>query len=189
MTPVACKDVSCEARLPSGHFRCPVGMGLGTVAIVLASGTWSPRGRGSSCQTSVPEASPVSVTGGILAGVISDRLEKRASTCGLMLLLAAPTVSPASAHSYRQSLVSLPATSVPCLRPTSLETHLVPRWDYRASVLACLSPWAACCMLLPYAGFLLGCFSLWGTLHTHLCPSSQSYSCLSLRSSEPSLLQ
>lgn len=30
--------------------------------------------------------------GGILAGVISDRLEKRASTCGLMLLLAAPTL-------------------------------------------------------------------------------------------------
>uniref|UniRef100_A0A2K5XT85 Solute carrier family 37 member 1 n=1 Tax=Mandrillus leucophaeus TaxID=9568 RepID=A0A2K5XT85_MANLE len=31
------------------------------------------------------------IFGGILAGVISDRLEKRASTCGLMLLLAAPT--------------------------------------------------------------------------------------------------
>ncbi|XP_010634787.1 glucose-6-phosphate exchanger SLC37A1 [Fukomys damarensis] len=30
--------------------------------------------------------------GGILAGVVSDRLEKRASTCGLMLLLAAPTL-------------------------------------------------------------------------------------------------
>uniref|UniRef100_A0A8C6RWY2 Solute carrier family 37 (glycerol-3-phosphate transporter), member 1 n=1 Tax=Nannospalax galili TaxID=1026970 RepID=A0A8C6RWY2_NANGA len=33
------------------------------------------------------------IFGGILAGVVSDRLEKRASTCGLMLLLAAPTVS------------------------------------------------------------------------------------------------
>ncbi|XP_068401898.1 glucose-6-phosphate exchanger SLC37A1 [Eschrichtius robustus] len=32
------------------------------------------------------------IFGGILAGVISDRLEKRASTCGLMLLLAAPTL-------------------------------------------------------------------------------------------------
>uniref|UniRef100_A0A5F9DNQ7 Solute carrier family 37 member 1 n=1 Tax=Oryctolagus cuniculus TaxID=9986 RepID=A0A5F9DNQ7_RABIT len=31
------------------------------------------------------------IFGGILAGMISDRLEKRASTCGLMLLLAAPT--------------------------------------------------------------------------------------------------
>ncbi|XP_036024256.1 glucose-6-phosphate exchanger SLC37A1 isoform X2 [Onychomys torridus] len=32
------------------------------------------------------------IFGGILAGVISDRLEKRASTCALMLLLAAPTL-------------------------------------------------------------------------------------------------
>ncbi|XP_032132675.1 glucose-6-phosphate exchanger SLC37A1 isoform X2 [Sapajus apella] len=32
------------------------------------------------------------IFGGILAGVISDRLEKRATTCGLMLLLAAPTL-------------------------------------------------------------------------------------------------
>ncbi|NXU80838.1 G6PT2 protein, partial [Oreotrochilus melanogaster] len=32
------------------------------------------------------------IFGGILAGLISDRLEKRASTCGMMLLLAAPTV-------------------------------------------------------------------------------------------------
>lgn len=32
------------------------------------------------------------IFGGILAGVTSDRLEKRASTCGLMLLLAAPTL-------------------------------------------------------------------------------------------------
>ncbi|XP_049730899.1 glucose-6-phosphate exchanger SLC37A1 isoform X1 [Elephas maximus indicus] len=32
------------------------------------------------------------IFGGILAGLISDRLEKRASTCGLMLLLAAPTL-------------------------------------------------------------------------------------------------
>ncbi|XP_076975097.1 glucose-6-phosphate exchanger SLC37A1 isoform X2 [Tamandua tetradactyla] len=32
------------------------------------------------------------IFGGVLAGVVSDRLEKRASTCGLMLLLAAPTL-------------------------------------------------------------------------------------------------
>lgn len=32
-------------------------------------------------------------TGGILAGVISDRLKKRATTCGMMLLIAGPTVS------------------------------------------------------------------------------------------------
>jgi len=32
------------------------------------------------------------LSGGILAGLISDRLQKRASTCGMMLLLAAPTV-------------------------------------------------------------------------------------------------
>ncbi|XP_015998943.2 glucose-6-phosphate exchanger SLC37A1 isoform X2 [Rousettus aegyptiacus] len=32
------------------------------------------------------------IFGGILAGVVSDRLGKRASTCGLMLLLAAPTL-------------------------------------------------------------------------------------------------
>uniref|UniRef100_A0A8C0EUN3 Solute carrier family 37 member 1 n=1 Tax=Bubo bubo TaxID=30461 RepID=A0A8C0EUN3_BUBBB len=33
------------------------------------------------------------IFGGILAGLISDRLEKRASTCGMMLLLAAPTAT------------------------------------------------------------------------------------------------
>ncbi|XP_043394105.1 glucose-6-phosphate exchanger SLC37A1 isoform X2 [Chelonia mydas] len=32
------------------------------------------------------------IFGGILAGMISDRLEKRASTCGMMLLLAAPAL-------------------------------------------------------------------------------------------------
>ena len=32
-------------------------------------------------------------SGGILAGVISDKLGKRATTCAVMLLLAAPTVS------------------------------------------------------------------------------------------------
>ncbi|KAM6093847.1 glucose-6-phosphate exchanger SLC37A1 isoform 2-T5 [Chlamydotis macqueenii] len=32
------------------------------------------------------------IFGGILAGLISDRLEKRAATCGMMLLLAAPTL-------------------------------------------------------------------------------------------------
>ncbi|XP_061856737.1 glucose-6-phosphate exchanger SLC37A1 isoform X1 [Colius striatus] len=32
------------------------------------------------------------IFGGILAGLVSDRLEKRASTCGMMLLLAAPTL-------------------------------------------------------------------------------------------------
>lgn len=57
-----------------------------------------------------PQDPPLCIAGGILAGVISDRLKKRASTCGLMLLLAAPTVSlppprgtatllPASKHS------------------------------------------------------------------------------------------
>ncbi|XP_058152270.1 glucose-6-phosphate exchanger SLC37A1 isoform X1 [Dasypus novemcinctus] len=39
------------------------------------------------------------IFGGILAGVVSDRLEKRASTCGLMLLLAAPTLYAFSAIS------------------------------------------------------------------------------------------
>uniref|UniRef100_A0A672LZJ2 Solute carrier family 37 member 1 n=1 Tax=Sinocyclocheilus grahami TaxID=75366 RepID=A0A672LZJ2_SINGR len=32
------------------------------------------------------------IVGGILAGVISDKMEKRATTCAVMLLLAAPTV-------------------------------------------------------------------------------------------------
>ncbi|XP_042315511.1 glucose-6-phosphate exchanger SLC37A1 isoform X2 [Sceloporus undulatus] len=32
------------------------------------------------------------IFGGILAGVISDRLRKRATTCGMMLLIAAPTL-------------------------------------------------------------------------------------------------
>ncbi|XP_075399019.1 glucose-6-phosphate exchanger SLC37A1 [Tenrec ecaudatus] len=39
------------------------------------------------------------IFGGILAGLVSDRLEKRASTCGLMLLLAAPTLYAFSAIS------------------------------------------------------------------------------------------
>ncbi|XP_038657232.1 glucose-6-phosphate exchanger SLC37A1-like [Scyliorhinus canicula] len=33
------------------------------------------------------------IIGGILAGVISDYTKKRATTCGVMLLLAAPTIS------------------------------------------------------------------------------------------------
>ncbi|CAF90841.1 unnamed protein product, partial [Tetraodon nigroviridis] len=33
------------------------------------------------------------IVGGILAGVVSDKSGKRASTCAVMLLLAAPTVS------------------------------------------------------------------------------------------------
>ncbi|XP_061485442.1 glucose-6-phosphate exchanger SLC37A1 isoform X2 [Rhineura floridana] len=32
------------------------------------------------------------IFGGILAGIISDRLKKRATTCGMMLLIAAPTL-------------------------------------------------------------------------------------------------
>ncbi|XP_068875400.1 glucose-6-phosphate exchanger SLC37A1 isoform X3 [Aphelocoma coerulescens] len=42
-------------------------------------------------ESSKPD-SAVPWRGGILAGLISDRLEKRASTCGMMLLLAAPTL-------------------------------------------------------------------------------------------------
>uniref|UniRef100_A0A3B4BJD1 Major facilitator superfamily (MFS) profile domain-containing protein n=1 Tax=Periophthalmus magnuspinnatus TaxID=409849 RepID=A0A3B4BJD1_9GOBI len=34
------------------------------------------------------------IIGGVLAGVVSDKLDKRATTCAVMLLLAAPTVSP-----------------------------------------------------------------------------------------------
>uniref|UniRef100_W5KTZ2 Solute carrier family 37 member 1 n=1 Tax=Astyanax mexicanus TaxID=7994 RepID=W5KTZ2_ASTMX len=37
------------------------------------------------------------IVGGILAGVISDKLGKRATTCAVMLLLAAPTVCPFTA--------------------------------------------------------------------------------------------
>lgn len=64
--------------------------------------------------TQAPRASPLCIAGGILAGVISDRLEKRASTCGLMLLLAAPTVSPA------------PATPLPCPGPEPPEVATLP---------------------------------------------------------------
>ncbi|XP_008105676.1 glucose-6-phosphate exchanger SLC37A1 [Anolis carolinensis] len=39
------------------------------------------------------------IFGGILAGVISDRLKKRATTCGMMLLVAAPTLYAFSAIS------------------------------------------------------------------------------------------
>uniref|UniRef100_A0A667WVQ1 Solute carrier family 37 member 1 n=1 Tax=Myripristis murdjan TaxID=586833 RepID=A0A667WVQ1_9TELE len=38
------------------------------------------------------------IVGGILAGVISDKLGKRATTCAVMLLLAAPTVSCLADH-------------------------------------------------------------------------------------------
>uniref|UniRef100_A0A8B9Y3Q3 Solute carrier family 37 member 1 n=1 Tax=Bos mutus grunniens TaxID=30521 RepID=A0A8B9Y3Q3_BOSMU len=59
------------------------------------------------------------IFGGILAGVISDRLEKRASTCGLMLLLAAPTVGPAAPPaSSRPPHLRI---SPPVLPPTHLQ--------------------------------------------------------------------
>nr|XP_056714217.1 glucose-6-phosphate exchanger SLC37A1 [Euleptes europaea] len=41
------------------------------------------------------------IFGGILAGIISDRLKKRASTCGIMLLIAAPTLYVFSAVSKK----------------------------------------------------------------------------------------
>ncbi|KAM3607122.1 uncharacterized protein V6R79_002001 [Siganus canaliculatus] len=39
------------------------------------------------------------IVGGVLAGVVSDKLGKRASTCAVMLLLAAPTVGVCYTHS------------------------------------------------------------------------------------------
>lgn len=97
---------------------CPsTGRGLGPrdhspealVPVRLARGTWEGpgwRAVAAAAQVLLPLLGPrpgatspsgpsLCLAGGILAGVISDRLEKRASTCGLMLLLAAPTVSPA----------------------------------------------------------------------------------------------
>lgn len=98
-------------EVPPGHSRVTTATGLsGTVEAAAcqrglgrASGGTSPS-RCCSCNLSLPvgpcrRPAPQSVpapriAGGILAGVVSDRLGKRASTCGLMLLLAAPTVSP-----------------------------------------------------------------------------------------------
>lgn len=48
----------------------------------------------------------VCCTGGILAGVISDKLGKRATTCAIMLLLAAPTVSSISDTLFWRDLMS-----------------------------------------------------------------------------------
>lgn len=48
----------------------------------------------------------VCCTGGILAGVISDKLGKRATTCAIMLLLAAPTVSSISDTLFWRDLKS-----------------------------------------------------------------------------------
>lgn len=48
----------------------------------------------------------VCCTGGILAGVISDKLGKRATTCAIMLLLAAPTVSSISDNLFWRDLKS-----------------------------------------------------------------------------------
>lgn len=74
------------------------------------------------------QTSPLRVAGGILAGVISDRLEKRASTCGLMLLLAAPTVSlRPSLHPAlpgpRASSSSHPAPQQTLSRPAQTQPH------------------------------------------------------------------
>lgn len=60
------------------------------------------------------------LSGGILAGLISDRLEKRASTCGMMLLLAAPTVRACP------SLTALPEAVTPC--PGHFCRQHLPAW-------------------------------------------------------------
>lgn len=121
--------------------------------------------------------------------MISDRLEKRASTCGLMLLLAAPTVSPGSAR-CQQAVAFMFSTGHhrPGPSAASLAVQLVPDWKHRASFrLACLNSWAVHTALLPHPEFLMGCSYLWGIAHTHCCPPSQSRSCLSLRICVPSL--
>lgn len=112
---------------------CPsTGRGLGPrdhspealVPVRLARGTWEGlgwRAVAAAAQVLLPLLGPrpgatspsgpsLCLAGGILAGVISDRLEKRASTCGLMLLLAAPTVSPAPPPG------PLPLVPFPCAR-------------------------------------------------------------------------
>lgn len=78
-----------------------------------ASSPWGPTGHVH------PSGPSLCLAGGILAGVISDRLEKRASTCGLMLLLAAPTVGPAAPPaSSRPPHLRI---SPPVLPPTHLQ--------------------------------------------------------------------
>ncbi|KAK2089900.1 hypothetical protein P7K49_032566 [Saguinus oedipus] len=100
---------------------------------------------GSCPVTSVSEAC-LSVAGGVLAGVISDRLEKRASTCGLMLLLAAPTVSPAASsgprglqtvpHSPPTSQCPLPSARAPLAQQAQLHS--------RSCLLSPAPPWTPC---------------------------------------------
>lgn len=75
------------------------------------------------------------IFGGILAGLVSDRLEKRATTCGLMLLLAAPTLFVFSAISkagleatvamllLSGALVSGPYALITTAVSTDLGTH------------------------------------------------------------------
>lgn len=123
--------------------------------------------------------------------MISDRLEKRASTCGLMLLLAAPTVSPGSAR-CQQAVTFMFSTGHhrPGLSAASLAVQLVPDWKHRASFrLACLNSWAVHTALLPHPEFLMGCSYLWGIAHTHCCPlPSHALACPLESVCRPSLL-
>lgn len=100
-------------------------------------GVWKGTGRGSRFLSvapgpgmRAPQDPPLCilcVAGGILAGVISDRLEKRASTCGLMLLLAAPTVSMHPCLPPRpETAILLPSSKhSPSTRPRLLRAWLM----------------------------------------------------------------
>lgn len=90
---------------------------------------------------------PLCLAGGILAGVISDRLEKRASTCGLMLLLAAPTVSlpcPRCLSGNCHPLSSTPANTVqPSSALLMAPGSWIPAFNSKPSGLWSPHPWLA----------------------------------------------
>lgn len=102
------------------------------IALVpLEMPTWgyhSPRLPSWALDRPVPPEAALFVAGGILAGVISDRLEKRASTCGLMLLLAAPTVSLPPASTVPVHVRG--CSSLPLGFPRVLFPQVPPCWSH-----------------------------------------------------------
>lgn len=145
-------------QTPSGHFRCPVRIGLGTVAAVLVPATWS---LGSSCQMSAPEATP-----SLRYRWNSSRCDLRPSGETSLHLWSDATARGTHGEPWlcpRLQTVISPSYLCPVFEICIPRN---PDWKHRASRLACLSPWGAWTMPLPHSGFLsLGCPS-----HPSLAP-------------------
>uniref|UniRef100_A0A3B4BI95 Major facilitator superfamily (MFS) profile domain-containing protein n=1 Tax=Periophthalmus magnuspinnatus TaxID=409849 RepID=A0A3B4BI95_9GOBI len=72
------------------------------------------------------------IIGGVLAGVVSDKLDKRATTCAVMLLLAAPTVSPLCMLLVCGGLVNGPYALITTAVSADLGTHKSLKGNSRA---------------------------------------------------------